>query len=158
MKAASRNDRPVANTPMADNAVIAMLDLIQAHALLVRMKVVIPDVLDSQGRAITPGKYESKIKDGWDVSKFKSPSNSNSNNDNNPSRIYQLVLKSMKCLPYHSYTKAAMLYATQPSNKKRPNPTNNNNDGENDGVGDWCTAPLSITYNLDTMLSLVTDS
>ncbi|KAF8440225.1 hypothetical protein L210DRAFT_3645388 [Boletus edulis BED1] len=142
MKAASRNDKPVVNAPVADNAgsrVLPLSDLpdpsncyaglIQAHAPLVRMKVVIPDVLDSQGRAITPGECESKIKDGqvievevylklWNQQRQQSLSNLPAG-----PKVHE-----MSTLPF---IYKSSYYATQPSNKKRPNPAGDDDSREN---------------------------
>jgi hypothetical protein len=43
-----------------------------------------------------------------------------SGNNSPGSRVYQLVLKSMKLLPDHSYTKKAMLRATAATKKMKP--------------------------------------
>ncbi|KAG6380504.1 hypothetical protein JVT61DRAFT_8663 [Boletus reticuloceps] len=79
-------------------------------------RVANPDVRDRQGVLITPGEYDSKIQDGdyvevevilklWEI-----PAH-NRNNNSNGSRIYQLVLRSLKLLPFHTYSQANLLHA-----------------------------------------------
>jgi hypothetical protein len=89
----------------------------RAHTELADARVVASDILDTQGVQIVPTSYDAKLKDDLFVEvdvclKFWNIAGGGSNGNHSPgSHVYQLVLKSMK-LPYHSYTKEAMLRTT----------------------------------------------
>ncbi|KAI5987254.1 hypothetical protein EDD15DRAFT_2199775 [Pisolithus albus] len=86
--------------------------------------VISPDIRDRQGILITPGEYDSRFmhEDYVEVEVFLKLWNiqpTTRSNNQNGSRIYQMILKSMKLLPYHSYTQAKLLKAISPSKGKR---------------------------------------
>ncbi|KAI6109343.1 hypothetical protein EV401DRAFT_2212673 [Pisolithus croceorrhizus] len=88
--------------------------LLNAHPDLAEAQVISPDVRDRQGVLIAPGEYNTKIMhdDCVEVEVFLKLWNiqpSARSNNQNGSHIYQLILRSMKLLPYHSYTHANLL-------------------------------------------------
>lgn len=98
--------------------------LLNAHPDLAESQVVSPDIRDRQGILITPGEYDSRFmhEDYVEVEVFLKLWNiqpTTRSNNQNGSRIYQMILKSMKLLPYHSYTQAKLLKAISPSKGKR---------------------------------------
>ncbi|KAG6375669.1 hypothetical protein JVT61DRAFT_3242 [Boletus reticuloceps] len=88
--------------------------LLSAHANLSEAKVIAPDVFDSQGKYLSPADYEARCKDGQYVEVEVLLRITNGNNNNNDSRVYQLVLTQMKLLPYRMYTKEASLKCCKP--------------------------------------------
>ncbi|KAI6025293.1 hypothetical protein PISMIDRAFT_9532 [Pisolithus microcarpus 441] len=88
--------------------------LLNSHPDLADAQVVSPDVRDRHGVLIAPGEYDTKIlQDDYVeaevILKLWNIQPSTRSNNQNGSRIYQLILKSMKLLPYHSYTQANLL-------------------------------------------------
>ncbi|KIJ08062.1 hypothetical protein PAXINDRAFT_182347 [Paxillus involutus ATCC 200175] len=95
--------------------------LLNSHSDLADARVVSPDIRDTQGDLIAPKDYESKITDRhyvevevilrlWNIAP-------NSKSNPNGSRVYQLILKSMKLLPFRSYTRQSSLHSQESSSK-----------------------------------------
>ncbi|KAI6017869.1 hypothetical protein EDC04DRAFT_2607938 [Pisolithus marmoratus] len=106
--------------------------LLNAHPDLTKAQVVSPDVCDQQGVLIAPGEYDTKIMHNnyvevevllklWNILPSTRAKNQNG------SHVYQLILKSMKLLPYHSYTHANLLKVnTMMKGKRRCNDDDDN--------------------------------
>ncbi|KAH0835417.1 hypothetical protein J3R83DRAFT_9042 [Lanmaoa asiatica] len=131
--------------------------LLCAHTELADVKVVVPDVLDMQGILISPTMYDAKFKDNafveievylkfWNISGW-----SGGDNNSSPSRVYQLVLKHMKLLPYHLYTKEAMLRATEAGTAKKRKVSFNSDDDESKSKGQGPAKKTAIAGPSDEM-------
>ncbi|KAI6126021.1 hypothetical protein EDD16DRAFT_1702750 [Pisolithus croceorrhizus] len=92
--------------------------LLKTYGGLTDAKVTMPDMHNTWGVLITPVEYDSKISDGnvvevevilklWSIQP-------NSRGNPNSSRIYQMILQSMKLLPFNSYLQQNLLQHTYP--------------------------------------------